>query len=634
MLFSLAIVPILAAGAVTLAGARSRAWLGTMAGGGMGLTLLLAVLAAAGGWTGGMDWSENLRLTAGLTPMAATVAILVPVVALPVMLYAAGHESDTGLTRLIALLLLFVGGMELLVVASDLLTLLIGWEIVGACSWALIGHDWRDMENPRGGLYAFITTRLGDLGLFVAAMAAFAGAGSFAYADLSSLPSPFIEIVALGILVSAAAKSGQVPFSPWLFRAMAGPTSVSALLHAATMVAAGAYVLIRLHPALSEAASFAPLAIAIGLVTALSGGVVAILQPHAKKLLAASTSAHYGLMFVAVGAGYPAVALLHLVAHAGFKALLFLAAGIAGEKAGTYELHRMSLGRALPLVAALSAVAALALAGLPPLGGAWTKEEIVTAAGHHGAWLAFAVMLAGALSAAYAARFQLSAFGRGRPWPGGGAPGDLELTGLAALAGLTLLLSLLWLPPVHGALGSALGAVIPGAKLIELLASLLLVALGLLGGVALARRAPRLGTQGRAAAAAEWLGLPAVIRGGLVRPFAGIAAAAARLDDTVFDALPRFVGQTGKGIAMRASLADTLVVDGGVRATAGFGVWLARVGDRIGEFVTDGLPRGTARLVGLGGAQARALQTGMSHHYYALLGGGTALLVLVLILVA
>src|SRR3546814_3641355 len=126
---------------------------------------------------------------------------------------------------------------------------------------------------------------------------------------------------------------------------------------------------------LGHAPAFAGAVIAVGLTTAVAGGLVALLQNHAKKLLAASTSAHFGLMFVAVGAGYPGVAVLHLVAHAGFKALLFLAAGVAGEHAGSYALDRLQLGRALPVMTALAAIGTLALAGVPPLGGAWTKED-------------------------------------------------------------------------------------------------------------------------------------------------------------------------------------------------------------------------------------------------------------------
>lgn len=604
MLWSLALVPVLGAAAVALLGARGaagRPGVGGLAALVLALTAGLAAAATVAGGPGDIGsgdivWSRSLRLTAALTPLSAVVAVLVPAIALPVVVYAAGHEARRGLTRLIALLLAFVGGMELLVVADDLLTLLIGWELVGACSWALIAHEWHEIRAPRAALYAFVTTRLGDLGLFVAAMAAYAGTGSFAFAGLAGLDPGLLRIAAFGVLLSAAAKSGQVPFSPWLFRAMAGPTSVSALLHAATMVAAGAYLLARLQPAIAAADGFAAAAIAVGLVTAVAGGVVALLQGHAKKLLAASTSAHYGLMFVAVGAGYPAVAVLHLVAHAAMKALLFLAAGTAGARAGSYDLDRMGCGRALPALAALTAVGTLALAGVPPLGAAWTKEAIVAAAGHRGAWLAAGCILAGGLSAAYAMRFQLRAFGGGAPREGG-APGRAETVAVGALAAGALLLSLLWLPGARDAGARLLGAELPRAGPAELAASLLLVALGLLVGAAVARRY-RPVSAGPLAECGDWLGLPWLIERLVTRPFAAAAATAAVLDDRAVDAVPRAAARA----AARA----------------------AHAGRRFGERLADALPEGSARLVGLGGGDARRLQTGMTHHYYAAVAVGTA----------
>lgn len=632
MLWSLALVPIAVGVALFASGVKARLWLGVAACATMALTFVLAWIAAAADWTGRLAWSETLELVVALTPLSATVAMLVPAIALPVLGYAASHEERPGLARLIALLLVFIGGMELLVIASDLLTLLIGWELVGACSWALISHRWRDVENAASGLYAFIMTRLGDLGLFAAAMAAFAGAGSVAYDDLATLEAPYLQILAFGLLLSAASKSGQVPFAPWLFRAMAGPTSVSALLHAATMVAAGAYLVARLHPVLAAADGFSEAAIAIGLATALTGGLVALLQNHAKKLLAASTSAHFGLMFVAVGAGYPGVALLYLVAHAGFKALLFLAAGVAGDRAETFALDRMGLGRALPFMAALSAVGALALAGLPPLGGGWTKEAIVSAAGHESLWIAVGVMIAGALSAAYAMRFQRLAFGRADEPSEGEAPGYAEYAGLGALAFFTLALSVLWLPAVHDQVATLLGIEIPKSKTAEVIASLLLLGLGLSVGLLLARRYPALGSRGAPAAFADWLGLPTLIRTGLTQPFDRLARAAGWVDDHVIDALPSGVA-TGTRLASRAfAVRDRRVVDCGVEASAAFAAWLAKLGDQIGERIADGLPEGSARLVGMSGEDARRLQTGLSHHYYALVVFGAAVIITLLII--
>lgn len=645
MIWALPLLPAVSGAVLAAIAPRRRTLLALWAGVTLAATLGVAVAGAAGGWTGRHAWSEALSLSAALPPAAAVVAVLVPVVALPVTLYATAHEHPPGLARLIGLLLVFVGGMELVVIASDLLTLLIGWEIVGACSWALIGHRWREAEAPASGRYAFIMTRFGDLGLFLAAMAAYAGTGSFAYADLPGLEGVPLVVVAFGVLLSAAAKSGQVPFAPWLFRAMAGPTSVSALLHAATMVAAGAYILIRLGPALSAAPGFAATVLGVGLLTALAGGIVAVVQNHAKKLLAASTSAHYGLMFVAVGAGFPQVALAHLVAHAVFKALLFLAAGVAGERAGTFALHRQAVGAALPWFTLYNAVGVLALAAGP------TKEAVTTAAGTLGPWLAAGVMVAGGLSAAYAARFHLLAYGRADAPPHAGPlPGGLEKASAGVLALLAVASGALWMPAVQTALG------LPHGTPAELVPSLLLIGLGALAGAFLARRVPKLGTTGASAAAARWLGLATLIEAAAVRPFTHLAVWAARSDDRFLDALPRAAASAsqiaahaqavadgrfldalprafarlGHGGARALAVADSRTVDGGVRATAAFGAWLGGVGDRLGETLADGLPEGLGRLVALSGSDLRRLHGGMSHHYYAALAGGAVVLILTL----
>lgn len=631
MLWLLPLVPMLAALAVMATGSRQRAWLGSVACLALALTLVLAVLAAEGGWTGTLSWSAALRLQATLTPLSAVVAGLVAAVALPVLGYAAAHEAPVGLQRLVALLLLFVGAMELLVIADDLLTLLIGWEVVGACSWALIGHDWRDPDNPRSATYAFLMTRFGDLGLFLAAMTTFAATGSFAYADIARLDGWALQAVVVGLVLSAASKSGQLPFSPWLFRAMAGPTSVSALLHAATMVAAGAYLLARLQPVLDRAIWFAPAVIAIGLATALAGGVVAVLQSHAKKLLAASTSAHFGLMFVAVGAGYPAVAILHLVAHGFFKALLFLAAGVAGQGSGGYTLSSMRMGRALPFVAAASAVGSLALAGVPPLGGGWTKEEIVAAAGHASVWIALAVIVAGGLSAAYAARFQLLAFGRGfgfgEDQAGHEPPQQIVKATLAALAVASLALSVLWLSGGRAVAFRLLNGQLPDSSSWEFVASLLAVATGLLTGRLLAVRRPALGEEPTTAIVADWFQLPALWRQWVIDPSFALAASLARFDNVVIDAaLSGGIGGLGRGFAHLLARADRLVVDRGIDLTARSVERLAAAGSGIGEWLADGLPEGLARLAGAGGDDARSLQSGLSHRYYAIVALGAALL--------
>lgn len=630
MLWLLAVVPMLAGAAVLAAGLRRRGVLAAVACTALAATLALALSAAADGWLAVLGWNAALQLRAVLTPLSAMVACLVPAIAIPVLGFAAFHEERQGLGRLLGLLLFFVGAMELLVIADDLLTLLIGWELVGACSWALIGHHWRDVANPASGTYAFLMTRLSDLGMFLAAMAAYAGTGSFAYVELASLDGPLLHVLTFGLVLSAAAKSGQVPFAPWLFRAMAGPTSVSALLHAATMVAAGAYLLARLQPVLAPVAWFAPLVIGVGLATALAGGVVAVLQSHAKKLLAASTSVHFGLMFVAVGAGYPGVAILHLVAHACFKAQLFLSAGIAGERAGGYELAGMRLGRVLPLIAIVSAVGSLALAGVPPLGAAWTKEAIV-AAGSAGIWLAIGVILAGGLTAAYAARFQWLAYGLSDERRSGPRPGVVVAATLVSLALASLALSALWLPQTQRATAAWLSTRLPRGPTWQSVLTLLAVATGLLSGRFLALRLPALGQSGPAAAVADWWALPALIRKGLSGPAQALSYWLARFDDVVIDALPQKAALFALRIAGAIARTDARVVDRGVRDTAAFVERLAAVGSRFGESVVDGLPLGSARLVGLSGVDAARLQTGLTHQYFGLLAIAALLLIAIVI---
>ncbi|WCR11056.1 NADH-quinone oxidoreductase subunit L [Paracoccus stylophorae] len=628
MLWALPLFPALAGLALWSLGDGSRLRLGLVAGGAAAATLLLAVLAAAQGWQGGFAWGAGLELHLALTPLSGAVAITVPAVALAVLVFAAAHEEARGLARLLGLMLIFIGAMELAVVAADLLTLLIGWEVMGFCSWALIGHQWRDGANMASGRYAFVTTRLGDLGLFLALMATWSGAGALDYAALGRLDGVPLALAAFGILIAAGAKAGQGPFAPWLFRAMDGPSSVSALLHAATMVAAGAYLLARLHPWLAPAPGWSGAVIALGLLTALTGGAVAVMQGHAKKLLAGSTSAQLGLIFVAVGAGYPGVAVAHLVTHAAFKAPLFLSAGIAGEAAGTYRLHEMGYMRALPWTAGLTALAALALAAVPPLGAAWSKEQITAAASHHSLWLGLAVMVAGALSAAYAVRFWFLAYGPGdaepkaRPhWP--------EIAALGALALTCAALGLLWLDPVQASLPMRL----PEGGALEIAASLALLAVGLLAGLTLARRETAPEPQ-----AADWLGLPALIGHRIVQPFERLAALSAYLDDTVLDAIPRGAAWGARSVARGgqrawgAMQADQRLINAAVWQITAMTRALARLSGGPGERLSDGLPEGAARLAARSGADARRLQNGLSHHYYAIFGIGALLAILMLIL--
>ncbi|KAA9005568.1 NADH-quinone oxidoreductase subunit 5 family protein [Histidinibacterium aquaticum] len=639
MIWALAYLPVLAGLGIWAVGA-SRGRTALLGGLATVATLLLALIA--GGRSGRFDWSDVLTLQAALPPLAQAVAVLVPAILLPITLFAASHEEARGLPRLVGLMLVFTGGMELVVIADDLVTLLIGWEIVGACSWVLIGHRWREQPPGLSANFAFVLTRAGDLGLFLAVLTTFTVTGGAEYDALGRLDDWPLALAAFGLLVAAVSKAGQVPFAPWLFRAMDGPTSVSALLHSATMVAAGVYILARLHPYISAAPGFGTAAMALGLATAVLGGVVAVRQVHAKKLLAGSTSAQMGLMIATVGAGYPGVAVLHLVVHAATKAALFCAAGTVHRVTGSFDLREARLGRALPVSAGLTAIAALSLAAVPPLSGGWSKEEMVKAAEHAGLFWTTAAILAGGLSAAYATRFAVTAFGPGDRDEASERRG--ESAALLCLSGAVLAMSVLWLPWAHDAVSAWIGAELPTGTRLGLIASLTAVALGVLAGLR-AARAPS------APPGQEWLGLPALYEHGVIRPFHGLAGVAARLDDGVIDLIPRGVAALGRqasgqlarldddhidglapGAARRASQGTSRVWRGAVGIAVQAASALAALAAGVGERLSDIIPGGSGRLAGMAGADLRRLQTGLSHHYYTLLMAGFALAVGLLII--
>lgn len=636
---TLAVLPLLPAlAAVIVIAARGRPrMLGPLAVGALAATVALGLWAAGSQPEAVYRWGPSIELRLAVEGFARTMVVLVPLVAAPIVAYAAATET-VGRTRLLASMLAFVAAMLVLVTAADFLTLLIAWEIVGALSWLLIGHGWRDPENPRAAAQAFLTTRIGDLGLYVAAGATFAASGSFDYAAVGTLGSPARELVAGGVLLAAAAKSAQVPFSTWLFAAMAGPTPVSALLHSATLVAAGAYLLIRLAPALEPVAWFLPAVALVGLTTAIAGGIVATFQTQAKRALAASTSAQYGLMFLAVGAGFPAAAGVQLVAHAAFKSLLFLGAGIAIHATGTGRLDALRLGRVLPRVAALSAIGALALAAVPPLGGAWTKEQVLAGAAEASVWFAIGGLAAGFLTALYAARYQLLVWGpadRSSETPRiVSVPGLVEVGGMAVLAAVTILLSLLWLPGA-GPIARDLGAGrLPEGAPIEALAGLAVVAAGLTTAGWLWRRGALVDlglAPGAQSAAADWLGLPTATRALIVLPVVGLSHLLARIDDRVVDAGVRRAAWLANVVSRLFSRRAEFAIDGVVRGVARATMLTADLSRVTDDRGVDGAVEATGRGVGLAGHQSRRLQSGLSHQYYVLVAGGLAIIAAILV---
>ncbi len=598
-------------------------------------TTALAAVVVASSSVAVHDLGGGLQVVLSLDPAASVMAVLVPAIAAIVVAWAAVHEGGDGLSRLLGLLTGFVGTMLMVVTAADLLLLTVGWELVAIVSWALIGHGWRDASRPARAAHAFHATRFGALGLFVAAGALFADTGSLTFAAVGDATPSTRGIVAAGVVIAAVAKSGQLPFSSWLFSAMAGPTPASALLHSATMVAAGAFTLARLEPQLASVSWFRPTLITVGLATALAGGLVAAVQDHAKKLLAGSTSANYGLMLVAIGAGHPEVAMLHLVAHALFKSQLFLSAGVAIAAVGSERLDRMRVGSHLPRVAAFTLVGALALAAVPPLGGGWTKEEVLASGTSVGVPIGVFVAVAGALSAFYAARFYLLAYGRHR---GGDPsqrqlvhrPGGVEVAAIGVLAAGSIGLGVLWVPSLHDRAARFLGTSLPEGHLWEVVLSLFLVALSASFAYALDRRGSlaSIAVSPFGKAVGTWFGLEAATKRLVVDPVLWLSQTVARFDDRVVD----------RGVSLAAATADRLsrgLSGAGERGVDGVVSAVAASGGRLAELSAGAAERGVEAVVG-GIAQAtkraaddmRRIQTGFVHHQFVVIVIGVAALLI------
>jgi NADH-quinone oxidoreductase subunit L len=377
-----------------------------------------------------------LRLQAGV--LTSVLSTMVATVATFVLIYAVGYMTrDPEKPRFFATMLMFIAAMQALVLSGDWITLLGAWELIGVSSYLLIGFWYRKPGVAQAATRAFLYTRSADLGLYLGAFLLIGVAGTSEISvTLATTGTPAV-IGGLLLLVAAIGKSAQVPMQDWLQRAMAGPTPVSALLHSATLVAAGAILLIRVAPML-PAQTLVVVGI-VGGVTAVVTGLIALGEGDLKRLLAASTSSQYGLMLLAIGAGAPVVALLHLIAHAAIKSGLFLGAGVFQHARGSTAMDDMSgAGREHPRIFAGFALAALSLAGIPPLAGFFSKDAIIAATqtAPGAIWLLPLGLAGTVLTGAYMAR-ALAQLWRG-PYGTAHASADLRWMG----AGMGVLVAL------------------------------------------------------------------------------------------------------------------------------------------------------------------------------------------------
>ena len=320
-------------------------------------------------------------------PLSSTMLLFVTGIGALIHLYSVGYmHGDPKFSKFFLYLNLFVLSMTLLVLGSNLLVTFLGWEGVGTCSYFLISFWHTKDANATAGKKAFVTNRVGDFGVMLAMFLAFGAVGSVDYAVIndSALAGTMTQATATGIaallFVGAVGKSAQLPLYIWLPDAMAGPTPVSALIHAATMVTAGVFLMVRINPVLGAAADWVPMLIAwTGAITALFAATIALTQNDIKKVLAYSTVSQLGYMFLAVGTGAYVAAIFHMVTHAFFKALLFLGSGsVIHGMNDEQDMRKMGkLFKFMPITASTFIIGWLAIAGVPPFAGFWSKDEIL-----------------------------------------------------------------------------------------------------------------------------------------------------------------------------------------------------------------------------------------------------------------
>jgi NADH-quinone oxidoreductase subunit L len=362
----------------------------------------------------------SVTLGVRLDPAAVLVAVAVTTVALAVQIYSVTYLADDDrYGPYAAQVSLFTAAMLLVVVSGDLIELLVGWEVMGICSYLLIGHDRRLPEAPGAAVKAFLVTRVGDVGFLLGIALIGVHLDTFriteVLASVHRLSPAMLTAVTLLLLAGVAGKSAQFPLHTWLPDAMAGPTPISALIHAATMVAAGVYVVARLFPLFGPAHVTRHVLAVSAAITMLLGALAACAQEDIKRVLAWSTVSQLGYMSGALSVGAPPAALFHLLTHAAFKALLFLAAGAVIHAVGTNAMAAMGgLRRGMPVTFWTMTVGLAALVGFPPFAGFWSKDEIISVVWAGSGWAALLVWASAVVTVAvtgwYATRLWLRTF--------------------------------------------------------------------------------------------------------------------------------------------------------------------------------------------------------------------------------
>ena len=517
-------------------------------------------------WVPAGDFSVDAALL--IDPLSVTMSLFVTGVGALIHLYAIAYmHGDSDFSKFFVYLNLFAFSMLVLVLGDNLALTFLGWEGVGACSYLLISFWFSDEANASAGKKAFVTNRVGDWGFMLAMFVAFSAIGSIRYADLfghaSALSPTTATAIVMLLFLGAAGKSAQIPLFIWLPDAMAGPTPVSALIHAATMVTAGVYLMVRINPVIAVADGWAPDVIAwAGVMTALFAACVATAQNDIKKVLAYSTISQLGYMMLAVGTGAYVAAIFHMVTHAFFKALLFLGAGsVIHALHHDQDMRRYgALRAAMPVTSLAFVVGWLAIAGVPPLSGFWSKDEILAYAYHSSPALWLVGIATAVLTAFYMSRLVFMTFYGEARWNDDRSPREpsalmgFPLMALAAAAAVAGVLNLPFSADLHF-LGEWLKPSLFGNE-----AHLSLPGVGQFALAVVAMAGAALGIAA-AAAVYLWNRLPA----------SRVEFRAAKRGFYFDELLTRFVGGPGRRAFDAVAAFDSAVVDGAVNGV-GHGV--------------------------------------------------------------
>ena len=616
---------------------------------GLALSFLIALAAGITIWPGGpinasfytFSWSLGdigavpLTVSFAVDSLAVLMLIMVSFVGLCVQVYSLHYmKDDERVGWFFCIKSLFLAAMLGFVLSGGLLLQFAFWEIMGVCSFALIGFWYREKAPRRASQKAFLMTRAGDVGFFIALSAVFVAANSFEFDQIFATAhtwSPFLlGVVAFGLIWAAIGKSAQFPLSAWLPDAMAGPTPGSALIHAATMVVAGVFVLIRMLPVIELTPAAMNTILAVGVITALYGGLLACFQTDLKKVLAFSTISQLGFLFTAIGVGSAFVATFHLTTHAFFKALLFLAAGIIIHVTHTQDMHQMGgLAKRMPITFIVFTIGAFALAGVVPLSGFFSKDEIFKAVlyyGHDtGQYLAFAgVLLVGVMTAFYVSKSWFTVFfGTSSDEAAENIDGyPLELAPVIALAVPAALAGFAVIP-----LGTLLGypAHWPPLYMVAISTGVMLTGAGL--GYLIYRRPLNLSpTNPVQVAVDQRLYLDAFYNYVIIAPYMWLATALWRFDEMIIDGAVNGSSWAYQQLTVIADWFDAHIVDGAVNAISSLYVLATRISRVFDARIIDGAVNGLGRLSAAVGLRLRTVQNGQIQWYQRLVVGAAVII--------